>query len=268
MDMCFHWLRCRINQKHVRLYWHAGATNVADYVTKHHPAIHHQAVRPLFLTAVQPLLLQMYQCPKSTIGDEGNKEHPEFLEELDESDEEEMEGDEFEVSDEYDKNTVSRQNQEPTNLEQKTVSRATANWEHYKPQLLTNGALVAYLCLSNPTIIANSKAPKDALNHIAVEKFFKRVILPRKLKCGEDPMVTLARLVDKFWEESKDYVKRQGFFRRESMWITSCDPKTVSYEWCKRYSVPAIAVFGLCACLSCSLVLDCSQEGHESTEDR
>eukprot|EP00804_Cyclotella_cryptica_P019260 CCRYP_006149-RA/>CCRYP_006149-RA protein AED:0.38 eAED:0.38 QI:0/0/0/1/1/1/2/0/321 len=47
MDMRFHWLRCRINQKHFRPYWRAGATNLADYVTKHHPAIHHQAVRPL-----------------------------------------------------------------------------------------------------------------------------------------------------------------------------------------------------------------------------
>ncbi|KAL7485624.1 hypothetical protein ACHAW6_011216 [Cyclotella cf. meneghiniana] len=36
MDMHFHWLCCRINQKHFRPYWHAGATNLADYVTKHH----------------------------------------------------------------------------------------------------------------------------------------------------------------------------------------------------------------------------------------
>eukprot|EP00804_Cyclotella_cryptica_P025748 CCRYP_002931-RA/>CCRYP_002931-RA protein AED:0.65 eAED:0.65 QI:0/-1/0/1/-1/0/1/0/84 len=56
MDMRFHWLRCRINQKHFRPYWRAGATNLADYVTKHHPAIHHQAVRPLFLTTDQPTL--------------------------------------------------------------------------------------------------------------------------------------------------------------------------------------------------------------------
>eukprot|EP00804_Cyclotella_cryptica_P020437 CCRYP_014425-RA/>CCRYP_014425-RA protein AED:0.04 eAED:0.02 QI:0/0/0/1/1/1/2/0/1218 len=56
MDMRFHWLRCRTNQKHFRPYWHAGATNLADYVTKHHPAIHHQAVRPLFLTTDPPTL--------------------------------------------------------------------------------------------------------------------------------------------------------------------------------------------------------------------
>eukprot|EP00804_Cyclotella_cryptica_P022275 CCRYP_018105-RA/>CCRYP_018105-RA protein AED:0.44 eAED:0.42 QI:0/-1/0/1/-1/1/1/0/194 len=56
MDMCFHWLRCRINQKHFRPYWRAGATNLADYVTKHHLAFHHQAVRPLFLTTDQPAL--------------------------------------------------------------------------------------------------------------------------------------------------------------------------------------------------------------------
>eukprot|EP00804_Cyclotella_cryptica_P023006 CCRYP_015004-RB/>CCRYP_015004-RB protein AED:0.49 eAED:0.49 QI:0/-1/0/1/-1/0/1/0/75 len=35
MDMRFHWLRYRINQKHFRPYWRTGATNLADYVTKH-----------------------------------------------------------------------------------------------------------------------------------------------------------------------------------------------------------------------------------------
>jgi len=56
MGMRFHWLRCCTNQKQFRTYWHAGATNLADYVTKHHPTIHHQAVQPLFLTAA---LLQL-----------------------------------------------------------------------------------------------------------------------------------------------------------------------------------------------------------------
>eukprot|EP00804_Cyclotella_cryptica_P000450 CCRYP_019933-RA/>CCRYP_019933-RA protein AED:0.03 eAED:0.04 QI:0/0/0/1/0.4/0.16/6/0/1642 len=37
MDMHFHWLRCRENQKQFRTYWRAGTTNLADYVTKHLP---------------------------------------------------------------------------------------------------------------------------------------------------------------------------------------------------------------------------------------
>lgn len=202
------------------------------------------------------------QHAKSSVSGKGfevDEEDPKFLEDLHESDEEEEEGDDFEVGDEYDENLVSCQNQEPTNLTQKTVSCATAVWEHYKPRLLTNGARVAYLCSSNPTIIAHSEANKDALNHIAVEEFIKRVILPRKLKSGEDPNVTFAKLVDKFWEERDDFVKRRGFFSRGSIWITAGDPKTVSYEWHKRYSVPATEVFGLCACLTCSLVLGCGQ---------
>ena len=32
MDMRFHLLRCRENQKQFRIYWWAGATNLADYV--------------------------------------------------------------------------------------------------------------------------------------------------------------------------------------------------------------------------------------------
>eukprot|EP00804_Cyclotella_cryptica_P016835 CCRYP_001812-RC/>CCRYP_001812-RC protein AED:0.73 eAED:0.43 QI:0/-1/0/1/-1/0/1/0/118 len=50
MDMRFHWLRCLTNQKQFRTYWRAGATNLADYVTKHHAPIHHRTVRALYLT--------------------------------------------------------------------------------------------------------------------------------------------------------------------------------------------------------------------------
>eukprot|EP00804_Cyclotella_cryptica_P002793 CCRYP_009348-RA/>CCRYP_009348-RA protein AED:0.05 eAED:0.04 QI:0/0/0/1/1/1/3/0/1214 len=57
MDMRFHWLRCRENQKQFRTYWLAGTTNLADYVTKHHPAIHHQAVRHIYLSTPTKLLL-------------------------------------------------------------------------------------------------------------------------------------------------------------------------------------------------------------------
>eukprot|EP00804_Cyclotella_cryptica_P028799 CCRYP_020143-RI/>CCRYP_020143-RI protein AED:0.62 eAED:0.46 QI:0/-1/0/1/-1/0/1/0/86 len=50
MDMRFHWLCCRTNQKQFRTYWQAGAMNLADYVTKHHAPIHHRTVRALYLT--------------------------------------------------------------------------------------------------------------------------------------------------------------------------------------------------------------------------
>jgi len=55
MDMRFHWLRCRKNQKQFRTYWRAGPTNNGDYVTKHHPAIHHTAVRSTYLTSMKRL---------------------------------------------------------------------------------------------------------------------------------------------------------------------------------------------------------------------
>ena len=55
MDMRFYWLRDRENQNQFRTYWKAGPTNRGDYVTKHHAAIHHQSVRPVFLTAKSKL---------------------------------------------------------------------------------------------------------------------------------------------------------------------------------------------------------------------
>ena len=50
MDMKLHWLRCRIFQKQFRYYWQPGPNNLGDYVTKHHVAIHHKAVRGTYLT--------------------------------------------------------------------------------------------------------------------------------------------------------------------------------------------------------------------------
>ena len=52
MDMRFHWLRCRMNQKQFRFHWRPGTTNLADYWTKHHPGIHHRNFRREILTPV------------------------------------------------------------------------------------------------------------------------------------------------------------------------------------------------------------------------
>jgi hypothetical protein len=51
MDMRFHWLRCREAQGQFRYYWRPGTQNLADYFTKDHPASHHKASRPMYLTS-------------------------------------------------------------------------------------------------------------------------------------------------------------------------------------------------------------------------
>ncbi len=43
MDMKYHWLQCRINQRQFHHYWAADKSNNGNYVTKHHVPIHHQA---------------------------------------------------------------------------------------------------------------------------------------------------------------------------------------------------------------------------------
>ena len=63
MYMKLHWIRCRIAQKQFRHYWQPGPNNLGEYVTKHHPAIHHQAVRGIYLTLKSKLeLLRRRQC--------------------------------------------------------------------------------------------------------------------------------------------------------------------------------------------------------------
>lgn len=49
MDMRFYWVRDRVKQKLILVYWRKGSTNRADYFTKNHPASHHKAMRPVYL---------------------------------------------------------------------------------------------------------------------------------------------------------------------------------------------------------------------------
>jgi hypothetical protein len=48
-DMRYNWLRCRENQKQLRIYWDKGANNKADYYTKHFAPKHHKTMRGEFL---------------------------------------------------------------------------------------------------------------------------------------------------------------------------------------------------------------------------
>ena len=49
VDMRFHWIRDRIGQKQFQVYWRPGATNKADYFSKHHAPGHHHMVRSDYL---------------------------------------------------------------------------------------------------------------------------------------------------------------------------------------------------------------------------
>ena len=49
IDMRFYWVRDRVDQGHFHVYWKPGSTNLADYVTKHHTASHHQLMQPIYL---------------------------------------------------------------------------------------------------------------------------------------------------------------------------------------------------------------------------
>ena len=45
MDMCFHCLKCREAQGHLRYLWRRGKNNQSDYHTSHHPPQHHRDMR-------------------------------------------------------------------------------------------------------------------------------------------------------------------------------------------------------------------------------
>ena len=55
IDMKYHWIRCRLNQRQFHHYWASGKSNNGNYATKHHASIHHHALRPTFLTPITVL---------------------------------------------------------------------------------------------------------------------------------------------------------------------------------------------------------------------
>lgn len=50
-DMRYHWVRDRVRQGQLEVYWREGGHNLADYFTKDHPVAHHKAMRPFFITS-------------------------------------------------------------------------------------------------------------------------------------------------------------------------------------------------------------------------
>ena len=51
IDMRFFWLRDRNNQDQFNIYWNKGSENIADYFTKHHPAVHRKKMRRLLMSS-------------------------------------------------------------------------------------------------------------------------------------------------------------------------------------------------------------------------
>ena len=49
IDIRFYCVQDQVNQKQFHVYWKPGQQNLADYVTKHHTAQHHQDMRAKFL---------------------------------------------------------------------------------------------------------------------------------------------------------------------------------------------------------------------------
>ena len=58
--MRFYWVQDRVKQKQFHVYWKPGKQNLADYVTKHHPA-HHQDMRAKFLHEINMLYNSLKQ---------------------------------------------------------------------------------------------------------------------------------------------------------------------------------------------------------------
>ena len=48
--MNYYWMRDKIKEKQLHIYWEKSANMKADYHTKHHPILHHRAVRSTYVS--------------------------------------------------------------------------------------------------------------------------------------------------------------------------------------------------------------------------
>lgn len=68
IDMRFHWIKDRVEQKQFALEWAPGILNLADYPTKHHSGKHHKQVRPIYLNIKNRSPSTMQGCIKILTG--------------------------------------------------------------------------------------------------------------------------------------------------------------------------------------------------------
>jgi hypothetical protein len=62
IDMRFYWIKDRVKQGQFVIQWQRGAHNLADYFTKHHPASHHQKLRPRYLQVLPSASAHSSHC--------------------------------------------------------------------------------------------------------------------------------------------------------------------------------------------------------------
>jgi hypothetical protein len=51
MDMRFYWIKDRVKQGQLNVYWGPGFQNLADYFTKHHSPAHNKKMREIYIHA-------------------------------------------------------------------------------------------------------------------------------------------------------------------------------------------------------------------------
>jgi hypothetical protein len=69
MEMRYFWIADQVARNQFSVHWHPGLENMGDYYTKHHPASHHQRVRPYYLhEPTSPLELPRAPTPEELRG--------------------------------------------------------------------------------------------------------------------------------------------------------------------------------------------------------
>jgi hypothetical protein len=62
IDMRFYGVSHRVRQKQFHIFWQKGSFSRNNYFTKHHPASHHQTVRPFYLHTPNSRTDNYYKC--------------------------------------------------------------------------------------------------------------------------------------------------------------------------------------------------------------
>jgi hypothetical protein len=69
MEMRYFWVTDQVRNRNIHVSWHPGAENLGNCPTKHHPAKHHQHVRPIYTNQpASPRYLQRAPAPSTLRG--------------------------------------------------------------------------------------------------------------------------------------------------------------------------------------------------------
>ena len=126
-------------------------------------------------------------------------------------------------------------------------------WANRKVNLDHDYAITAWILSVMPEVRKDVDARISGEHREAVERVIERLHLPPcPNKSVDIQKMTPSDIVDKFWDEYKDFSQKLGCFSKPGKWLTRDVMLGLSHRWHEKYSEPYTMVLGMVACRTTS----------------